>query len=80
MGGFIYAQGTAKDSPMLICRDSDLSASLAEVCWAFDKQGYGTLVEAWKGDRREVLPGGSKAGRHWHSNGASAVTLLSVRR
>lgn len=78
VGGFIYAQGAAKDTPMLICRDASLSATLSETCWNFAKQGYGTLAEAEIGGKRETLAGGAAAGRLWHSNGASAVPLLRV--
>ncbi len=80
LGGFIYAQGKPKATPMLICNNSDMSVTVGEVCWNFGRQGYGTLVRETRGTETKELKGGAKAGRYWHANGASMVLLYSARR
>lgn len=76
VGGFIYAQGKPKTTPMFVSEDSQLSATVAEVSWNFGKQGYGVLCEQTRNGETRTLAGGAKAGRHWHANDASAVLLL----
>lgn len=75
-GGFIYAQGAPKQQPMLMVENASLSATFGEVCWNFGKQGYHVLAKVTRGEDTQELKGGSKAGRYWHANGASAVPLF----
>lgn len=78
-GGFIYAQGKPKKQAMLIVDEGGkLSATLGEVSWNFGKQGFKTLLEETRSGTTKKLPGGAKAGRYWHGNGASAVPLITA--
>ncbi len=75
-GGMIYSQGAPKNEPMLTVENARLSATLGEVSWNWDRQGFHILLRETRGTVTKDLPGGSKNGRYWHANNASAVPLI----
>lgn len=78
LGGLVYSQGQPKDTPMFVIDNAAFSASIAEVSWNFQRQGYHTLARETRGPVTRELAGGARAGRLWHSNDASMVLLYSA--
>ncbi len=74
VGGFIYAQGKPKTTPMFIVRDSSLSATVGETTW--NSRNFKTILEETRGSETRTLEHSKKI--PWRSNGASMLPLLTA--
>ena len=76
MGGFIYAQGAEKTTPMFAAKDAHLTATVAETTWI--ERNFKTILEEARGGQTRRLTYDQRS--HWRNHKASMLPLLGAAR
>lgn len=74
LGGFIYAQGAPKTTPMFVVRDSQLTATVGETTW--NKRNFGVILDETRGTQAKQFVYTKDV--YWRNNNASMIPFLSA--
>jgi len=72
LGGFIYAQGAEKTTPMFVVKDAQMTATVGETTW--NKRNFKTILEETRSGQTKDFQYSKDV--YWRNNNAAMIPLL----